>query len=127
VPYSVLVVDDDGSIRDLLELWFDDDTRFTMFGTAPEGGKALDMVQTSCPDAIVCDINMPGMNGIEALPLLRSACPNTVIVAHSAAFSDEAKQLFGVTDGHITKSAFPEGLLNHLHDLCAGSAGSAGI
>jgi PleD family two-component response regulator len=67
-PYSVLAVDDEASVRQLIRLLIDTDERFTLFGTAHDGRQALDRVEERCPDAIVCDIRMPGMNGLEALP-----------------------------------------------------------
>jgi len=84
MPYSVMAVDDEASVRLLIRLLIDTDERFTLFGTAHDGGQALDRVEVRCPDVIVCDIRMPGMNGLEALPHLRAACPEAIIVIYSA-------------------------------------------
>jgi YesN/AraC family two-component response regulator len=62
MPYSVLAVDDQPSVRQLMRLLIDTDDRFTLIGTARDGRQALDRVEKRCPDAIVCDIRMPGMN-----------------------------------------------------------------
>jgi DNA-binding NarL/FixJ family response regulator len=84
MPYSVLAVDDEPSIRQLIRLLIDTDERFTLFGTAHDGREALEQVEKRCPDAIVCDIRMPGMNGLEALPRLKAACPKAIVVIYSA-------------------------------------------
>lgn len=75
MPYSVLVVDDEAPVRHLLRLLIDIDDRFTLHATAHDGRDALSRIEDRCPDGIVCDLRMPGMDGWEALPRLRAACP----------------------------------------------------
>jgi CheY-like chemotaxis protein len=84
MPYSVLGVDDEASVRQLMRLVIDTDDRFTLHGTAHDGRDALGQIENQCPDAIVCDLRMPGMDGWEALPHLRAACPDAVIVIYSS-------------------------------------------
>ena len=66
-----LTVDGDDVIRELLVV------NLKMEGheavTAVDGAEALRVVVDRPPDVILLDINMPGINGLEALPLLRQA------------------------------------------------------
>ena len=119
MPYIVLVVDDDESLLELFTLWLEDDERFETFGAALDGIAALELVKATCPDAIVCDIQMPRMGGLEAIPLLRAARPDAVIVAHSASFPVDARELLVMADECVTKGAFPDRLLGTLHALCS--------
>src|SRR5215472_16684073 len=69
----VLVVDDDASQRSavarMIERWG------YSTGTAADGAEALHKTQEMDFDAIVTDLMMPGMDGIEFLRLLRQQCP----------------------------------------------------
>lgn len=69
IPAHVLVVDDDRAVRDALKRALDlngyDAT------VAPDGMSALQQVQAHCPDAIVLDVNMPGVDGYGVTRRLR--------------------------------------------------------
>ena len=54
--------------------------------TAMEGQRGIEIARTSCPDIILIDINLPGINGIEALRILRAdpATAHIPVVALSA-------------------------------------------
>ena len=82
--WSVLVVDDEKGWQDLLQLCLNRDSRFGIDGVATDGRAAIQAVQGHCPDAIILDVNMPKMDGLQALPLLRQACPRSVIVMHTS-------------------------------------------
>ena len=49
-------------------------------GEALNGRDALSMARDIRPDVMVLDISMPGMSGIEAVPLIKKAAPETAIV-----------------------------------------------
>ena len=70
----VLFVDDEPALRRSMEAF----ARLRGFSvvTAPEGRSALDVVRTSAVDAIVCDLRMPGMDGVTFLDLLRLEQPS---------------------------------------------------
>lgn len=67
---KVLVIEDDESIRDLIA------TALESVGysvqAAHDGGAALGMLESASPDALVVDINMPGMDGFSFLEALRA-------------------------------------------------------
>lgn len=62
---TVLVVDDEAAIRDLLENWLE--VSGFEVKTASNGAEALEMAKEVNPDAIVMDASMPIMSGFEAL------------------------------------------------------------
>lgn len=63
--YQILLIDDDESVRLLLSEHLE--LRGYACQEASHGAEALQMLQTLTPDAIVCDISMPVMDGIEFL------------------------------------------------------------
>ncbi len=58
---------------------------------AASGLEAHDMTRTVTPDLISMDINMPGINGIEAIEELRKNCPNAKIVLLSGNIQDDMR------------------------------------
>ena len=54
-----------------------------MAGQAQNGREAVELVERLSPDAVVMDIEMPTLDGVEATRLLRAAAPELPIVAVS--------------------------------------------
>ena len=69
---KVLIVDDSSSMRMIVKRTLKQ-AGFTglTISEAPDGAEALKKVNEDCPDLIMCDWNMPVMNGIEFLKKLR--------------------------------------------------------
>lgn len=84
---SVLVVDDNAEIRDLLRLLF----QFDDFDVieASNGPEALACVLRQVPEFIVLDYTMSDMTGDKVAPILRSLAPDTRIVAFSASLENK--------------------------------------
>ena len=102
----VLIVDDDDRLRDVLAVYIQYEDGLEVAGTAQDAQEAISMVVDLLPDAIVLDYHMPGLNGIEALPLLRDAAPGVRIVMFSADDDYDASDLALArgADGFITKN-----------------------
>jgi len=77
---KVLVVEDVPELSRLLEMTFELDGRFEPVGTASSGGAALDLAAREQPDAIVLDVGINGVDGIDVLPLLRRVVPDARII-----------------------------------------------
>ena len=65
----VLVVEDDRDVRSLLELWLAE-VGYDVTG-AGDGGEALDVLEGTAIDAIVTDVMMPGVDGLELIRRVR--------------------------------------------------------
>ena len=79
-PIRVLVVDDSLVIRRLVVDSLGGDPDIEVVGQAPNGRIALEKVAALAPDAVTMDIEMPEMNGIEAVRLLRRTHPRLPVV-----------------------------------------------
>jgi diguanylate cyclase (GGDEF)-like protein len=77
---SILIVEDDASVRNLLRLLFDGTPGFSVLGEADDGREAIAAAAHYQPDLVLLDIAMPGMGGLEALPLILEVAPQTQIV-----------------------------------------------
>lgn len=117
----VLLVDDDPDMRGLLEIMLAEDGRFAVVGHASDGAEALRLASTERPDVVVLDLQMPGMDGLTALPILRDQLPDARIVVVSA-FPDPltlADAMRRGVDGYIDKSRTWCELVPTLEGLCA--------
>jgi DNA-binding NarL/FixJ family response regulator len=82
-PFQILVAEDDDSFLDAIALLLERDGRFAVAGRARNGREAVKLVDEVSPDAIVMDIEMPVLDGVEATRLVREAAPDLPIVAVS--------------------------------------------
>jgi two-component system response regulator EvgA len=85
----VVVADDHDGVRQLLRIRFDLDRRVTIVAEATDGVEAIDAVLAEAPDAIIVDLDMPIVGGMEVIPRLRELQPDLKIVVLSGAFALE--------------------------------------
>ncbi|ODA07845.1 MULTISPECIES: chemotaxis protein CheB [Paenibacillus] len=78
--YQVLVVDDSAFMRKIITDLIVRDESFNIVGTAANGKEAVEKVKELQPDLVTMDVEMPEMNGLEALPLIMAAHPLPVIM-----------------------------------------------
>ena len=79
-----LVVDDEASVRGVLSLAFEGDERVEIVGEAADGDEAVRLWQELKPDAVVLDLQMPGLSGLDvARQMLASERPPTVVMCSS--------------------------------------------
>lgn len=81
---KVLIVDDSAVIRGLIAKSLAEESQISVTGTAGNGQLAVDMATSMQPDVVVLDIQMPVMDGMTALPLLKKAAPSCKIIMASA-------------------------------------------
>ncbi len=104
-PRKVLVVDDDWLNRDLIETYLKQAGYECV--TAPEGKTALQLAAKSPPDLVLCDVQMPGMNGYEVCRAIKAnpATRFVPVVMLTALDRDEekVKAVEAGADDFITK------------------------
>ena len=76
----LLVVDDQPAVRRGLRVRFHLEPDMQVVGEASSGREALTLAQTLAPDVVLMDIEMPGMDGIEATAALRTIVPQSAVV-----------------------------------------------
>jgi DNA-binding NarL/FixJ family response regulator len=83
-PWSVVIADDDEDLRDLMEVILRIDARFDPVGSVSNGNAAVTMVREARPDAVVLDLQMPGLDGLGAVRAIRAENPDICIIVLSA-------------------------------------------
>ncbi|GMT42363.1 MAG: chemotaxis response regulator protein-glutamate methylesterase [bacterium] len=79
-PVRVLIVDDSMFIRRTLAAIVKGDPQLDVAGLASDGVQAVEMAAELKPDIITMDINMPKMNGLEALKIIMEKSPTAVLM-----------------------------------------------
>ena len=79
----LLICDDVDDIRLLMRIAFEGDDDFEVVGEAANGEEGIRAARQLKPDAILLDLNMPVLGGLEALPQMRRAVPDAAIVIFS--------------------------------------------
>jgi CheY-like chemotaxis protein len=124
---SILIVDDDSSIRKLVATTLEDVAGFELVEAA-DGGEALELAAKEAPAIVLLDIDMPGVDGYEACRRMRAQTEtaDTTIVMLTAAAGEEAERAAeeAGADLFLTKPFSPLELLRLVSDLGDG-AGAA--
>lgn len=79
----VLIVDDSSFMRNILSRMIERDPRFEIVGKAHNGQQGIEMAAQLSPDVITMDIEMPEMNGLQALQYIMSSNPIPVVMVSS--------------------------------------------
>ncbi|MDQ2648413.1 MAG: EAL domain-containing protein [Actinomycetota bacterium] len=95
--HRVLVVDDDPSVRTLLCLALEYESAYEVVAVASDGREAVASARHHQPDLVLLDLAMPGIGGLNALPLIRAVAPASVVVVVTGiddpAIEEEARSL----------------------------------
>lgn len=83
MPVRVLIVDDSAPIRRLVRSYLQN-PELEICGEADDGTTAVEQVRKLKPDAVVLDLSMPTMNGLDAAERIRAISPRTKIVLYTA-------------------------------------------
>ena len=124
VMIRVLTYDDSEATRTSIDGLIGLSEGFVSVGTFADASHVETQLAELKPDVVLMDINMPGMNGIEATRLIKSLSPNTKVLIQTAFDNDE--HVFGSlkagAEGYLLKSASPDKILKGIEDVYNGGA-----
>lgn len=110
-PIRLVVVDDHALFRAGLISLLAEMEDVEVLGEANNGESAIELVRSAKPDLVLMDVNMPGMDGVEAVRMLRTSESCRILML---TISKNDEDLFGAigagADGYILKNAEPEEL-----------------
>lgn len=107
---SLLIVDDEESVRDSLLSWFIEDGYRA--DSAENAGKALQLIEAGSFDIILADIKMPGMDGLEMMRRIKLIRPESIVIVMTA-FASVDTAVKALKEGafdYITKPFDPDDL-----------------
>ncbi|MFN8697898.1 MAG: response regulator [Flavobacteriales bacterium] len=121
---GILVCDDSKLIRESLELLIHSDNRFRFLGAFESADEIVPLIQVLKPDIVLMDIDMPGINGLDAVAMVRAHRPDLPVIMLTV-FDDEERVFTALRNGaigYLLKSTPPERLLEALAEVSEGGA-----
>ena len=124
----VLVVDDSPDIRALIELVIRRrGVGWQLVGTADSGERAVELARITQPNVVLLDISMPGMGGLEALPLVHEVAPEAVVIMLTGFISAEVRASAEAAgaQGYLVKDSLVRTLVPRVEAVLADLHGGA--
>ena len=121
-PVRVLIADDHPLFRDGLIALLTDGADTELAGTATSGTGAVDLAREIQPDVVVMDLQMPGLNGIEATRRIVADSPHIAVLVLT--MFDDDNSIFAAlragARGYLLKGADREQILRAVHSAASG-------
>jgi len=119
----VLVVDDDALVRSAVEAILSPNEDIEVIGLAASAPEAVELARVHRPDVVLMDIQMPGMDGIEATRAILSQVDTQVAAMTSIAAVDTvARMLEAGAYGYVLKESAPADLATAVRTVARGDA-----
>ena len=107
-----MLVDDHSAVRQGLRMLFQMEPAAAVIGEAGTGAEALALAGNLKPDVVIMDVEMPGMDGIEATALLVAMLPQVaVIILTMHGNSDKRARAFAAGAKALVEKRQPEEIL----------------
>ncbi|MEU9129785.1 response regulator transcription factor [Kitasatospora sp. NPDC048540] len=121
-PIRVLVVDDHQVVRRGLRTFLEVQDDIEVVGEAADGAEAVARTQELAPDVVLMDLKMPGVDGIEALRLLKEdgSRARILIVTSFTEHRTMVPALRAGAAGYVYKDVDPEALAGAIRSVHAG-------
>ncbi|WMI67894.1 response regulator transcription factor [Mangrovimonas sp. YM274] len=117
------IAEDHQSLIDGIQLLLEFEKDIVVVGTANDGEKLLDIVNSKSPNVVLTDIRMPIMDGIEATKQIKNQFPNTNVLAFSMFDQTEAisQMLEAGASGYILKNSPLTEVLTAIRSIAEGN------
>lgn len=120
----VFLFDDNHRIRESLSLLFESTDGFELCGTQPDCSRMMESIESSSPDIVLMDIDMPGITGIEAVRVLKEKFPDLLIMMLTV-FDDDQRIFDAIcagANGYMLKNRSLSNLLDAVKEMHAGGS-----
>jgi len=121
-PIRVLVVDDHPLLRQGIAALIRAERDVVLAGACSSGGEAVEQFSALRPDVTLMDLQMPGMNGIDAMIAIRREVPEARVIILTTHTGDAqiVRALKAGAAGYLAKDAVPEDLIDTIRSVHAG-------
>ncbi len=117
---SVLIVDDSAFMRKLIADFLSKDPRLLVVGTARNGEEGLKKIKELNPDVVTMDVEMPVLNGLEALKMIMKIQPVPVVMLSSTTKEGAENTIAAMEYGAVDFISKPSGAISlDLHKIIA--------
>lgn len=107
----VLLADDQAKVRSALRVLLGQQPGIEILGEAVDTTGLIDWVNAACPDVVLLDWELPGLQPAALLPMLRRHCPRAQVIVLNSHSEVRAAALAEGADAFVCKGDPPETLL----------------
>jgi DNA-binding NarL/FixJ family response regulator len=118
----ILIVDDSASIRSLLRCFIENNTDWEICGEAENGKVTVKKVSELNPQAVILDLSMPVMNGLDAAREIARIDPKVQMVMFTMHVSDQLRkdaEAVGIKDVISKSERIGDQLIGSIRTICA--------
>lgn len=118
----ILIVDDHPVLREGVSAILETQTDMVVVGEAGDGAQAVARFRELRPDVTLMDLQMPGMDGVEAIKAIRTEYPDARILVLTTYEGDvqAVRALKAGATGYLLKSSLRTEMLNAIYDVHRG-------
>lgn len=120
---SVVIFEDNKHLRETIQFLLNNTAGYRCSGAYPDCNNLLDDLSVEC-DVVLMDIEMPGMNGIEATKIIKENFPEIPILIQTVFYDDNHifDAICAGASGYILKSTTPAGYIEAIADVQSGGS-----
>ena len=125
---NVVIIEDIKEIREGLQMLINGSDGFMCTQTFASGEEALDKLPDLCPDVVLMDINLPGINGIEVVRKLKAQGSSTQFIMSTVYEDDDSifESLKAGASGYLLKKTAPTKILDSITEVYQGGSPMSG-
>lgn len=118
-PITVVIVDDEDGVRWVLRHQLEDsEYDIHVVDEGSDGHAAIALAAADQPDVLIIDVDMPGLGGVDALPAVKEASPNTrVIVLTGTGERSRSAAMAAGADAYLRKPTSLDELVDTVKQL----------
>lgn len=119
---NILLIDDHAVVRRGLKAILEEEFDEISVNEAGSGHEGINLLRRNHPDAVILDINLPDMNGLEVLKRVRADWPGLPVLILSVYGEDQygVRMMRSGASGYLAKSSAPEHLVIALKKVISG-------
>jgi DNA-binding NarL/FixJ family response regulator len=119
---NIVIIDDDEILRSAYSTLINDVEGYYVVNTYASSEEALKHIENDSPHVVLLDFELPGMNGVEALPLLRNKLPRCYIIMLTVyEFQDQIfDALSNGASGYLTKNSPISKVIDSIKEVMEG-------
>jgi DNA-binding NarL/FixJ family response regulator len=120
---NILIVDDHKLIRETWSFILNEDPAYQVTGECGSAEEAIEISKKQQPDIVILDVNLPGMNGLDAIGQIQKSSPGSKILGISLhtqpTYAREMMRRGAM--GYLTKTSSKEEMFDALKNINAGN------
>jgi len=121
---SIVIFDDNPGRRESLRMLLESKVNFLVTGEFPDCNQVKEQIALLHPDVVLMDIQMPGVDGIEGVRIIKEFFPDIHVIMQTV-FEDDEKifdaMRFGAS-GYILKKTDPQQIIIAIEDVLKGGS-----